>query len=269
MPILTPPAREALRLARAEQRMLKFCGDLNGLVGRVMVPAEMRSEEGMDALTTKIYGAAIAAGIDYNAVMGGDDPLDQPSWMKNAKKVLARLSRDAPFRDWRRVKELDEEDEDAKTAFAYAEGYFDTGEADPEMVIDLAACLLDFAFSQIPTRRRPPSSSIVFEQTSTDMVPRRDVKELAQQQRDETELEILKSQRMLGTNLKWIATILGGVALLVTGKAIFLPLLLVGWLMAYALIDKKAIEKKQFALSPRKDPLRADVTQEPFVKTEE
>lgn len=146
----SPAAVEAARLRKAEKAMMRFCSDLNGLIGRVIVPPEMR--EGMDPLTSEIYDAAIEAGLDYNSVLAGDSPLDTPSWMANAARVLAKLRRNVPESTYQRVLEVqkgeDHDDPDAKYALDYAEGYFDTGTPQADELVDLATCLLDFGFTR-------------------------------------------------------------------------------------------------------------------------
>lgn len=155
MTVPSPAAAEAGRIQRADAAMLRFCTDLNGLVGRVIVPPEMLDQDGMDPLTAEIYDAAIEAGLDYNAVLAGDSPLDTPTWMRNASRVLAKLRRRVPEATFNRVldvvtgSEKDvREDPDAKAALDYAEAYFDTGPSDDETLVDLATCLLDYAFTR-------------------------------------------------------------------------------------------------------------------------
>jgi hypothetical protein len=150
----SPAAVEAGRLKKAELAMLRLCTDLNGLVGRVIVPDEMKKDE-MDALTAEIYAAAIEADLDYNAVLAGDSPLDTPTWMNNAARVLAKLRRNVPESTYHRVLEVWTgtkkdalDDPDAKYALEYAEGYFDTGKPDIDELVDLASCLLDYAFTR-------------------------------------------------------------------------------------------------------------------------
>ena len=150
----SPAAAEARRLRKADAAMLRFCSDLNSLVGRIMVSPEMRNQD-MDALTAEIYAAAIEAGLDYNAVLAGDSPLDTPTWMNNAARVLAKLRRNVPESTYHRVlevwtgtKEDAHEDPDAKHSLDYAEGYFDTGKPEVDTLVDLASCLLDYAFTR-------------------------------------------------------------------------------------------------------------------------
>jgi hypothetical protein len=150
----SPAAVEAGRLSKAEAAMLHFCTDLNGLVGRVIVPVEMRNDK-MDVLTAEIYAAAIEANLDYNAVLAGDSPLDTPTWMNNAARVLAKLRRNVPESTYHRVLEVWTgtkkdalDDPDAKYALDYAEGYFDTGKPEVDDLVDLATCLVDYAFTR-------------------------------------------------------------------------------------------------------------------------
>jgi hypothetical protein len=240
----SPAALEKFRLEAAEGRMRRFCLDLNELVGR-----EMPNLESGDTLTKDIYDAAIAADINVGDVMSSGS-----GWLERMPGALMRLvKRIHDPASMRRVRLMvqgdvqDLEDPDAKLALEYAEGYFDVGRPMPGLVASLGACLLDYGFSK-PKRR-----SVVLEQTSTDggTFFGGPVQNKAMTRREETalDLEEVRGQARLGMSIKLAMSVICGLGILATGKVIFLVVLLVGYVMAYALIDRRAIRAKREQLA--------------------
>lgn len=66
---------------------------------------------------------------------------------------------------------------------------------------------------------------------------------------EELELRQLNSQTNFGKSLRWLAIVLGGVALGLTKSLMVLPLVAVAWVMAYAFIDHKAIAAQKTRLA--------------------
>ena len=156
----SPAAAEAARLARAEQAMKQFCIDLSGLVGRTLDSAKLDLEN-LDLVTAEIYTAAVEAGIDINAVMSADakdvaSTLEgRAPWLGNCYRVVAKLRRNVPeaayyriLEVWTGTKEDATRDPDAKGCLEYAAYFFDGQEHDVDGVVDLATCLLDYAFTR-------------------------------------------------------------------------------------------------------------------------
>lgn len=69
----------------------------------------------------------------------------------------------------------------------------------------------------------------------------------------ETEIE---SQANLGKSIRVLATVLGSLAFVFTKAVVVLPLVLVAWVMAYALIDQRALkaQKERLALKSGETP---------------
>jgi hypothetical protein len=201
----------ALRLKEAEGRMAQFCKDLDELVGRRK--RDLDAPE-FDVLTTRIYTAAIEAGVSLET---------DTAWLAAAKPALALMHRDIRIqhridhspqpraRVWAIKSEVDEEqlawghpslnpsspgpnatyqgqpaepavtfqpnprarlrarlkDVEAGLALECAELYFKETEPDPDMVLDLAACLLDYGFGAPEKQAR----GLVVPQTATACPP--------------------------------------------------------------------------------------------------
>ena len=140
--------------------MKQFCIDLSGLVGRTLDSAKLDLEN-LDLVTAEIYTAAVEAGIDINAVMSADaedvaSTLEgRAPWLGNCGRVLAKLRRNVPeaayyriLEVWTGAKEDATHDPDAKGCIEYAAYFFDGQEIDVDGVVDLATCLLDYAFTR-------------------------------------------------------------------------------------------------------------------------
>lgn len=160
LPSPTPAAAEAARLARAERAMKQFCLDLSGLVGRVIGPSDRELEDN-DLLTSEIYAAAVEAEIDIDAVMKAESSelpavlAGQVPWFSNCCRVLAKMRRRVKESTYHRILEVwtgnaedAADDPDAKLCLEYAEGFFDTSDKDVDALVDLATCLLDYAFTR-------------------------------------------------------------------------------------------------------------------------
>jgi len=154
----SPAAVEAARLAKAERAMKKFCLDLSSLVGRVVGP---QTDEDVDPVTADIYTAAVEAGIDINAFMHaeGDEVQrvleGEVPWFSRCCHVLEKLRQRIPSSSYHRVLDIwtgneDEtsRDPDVALCLEYANSFFDTSKKDPDAVVDLATCLLDYAFTR-------------------------------------------------------------------------------------------------------------------------
>lgn len=140
--------------------MKQFCLDLSGLVGRVIGPADRELGDN-DLLTSEIYSAAVEADIDIDAVMSADaselaEVLEgKTPWLGNCIRVLAKMRRRVPESTYHRILEVwtgtsedADDDPDAKLCIEYAEGFFDTCDGDVDVLVDLATCLLDYAFTR-------------------------------------------------------------------------------------------------------------------------
>jgi len=242
--------------------MDRFIHDLNGLVGRdVSAPPGVCGEDA-DELTKQIYHAVENAGIDYRAVMAGDAPDEVPTWVKNATRVVAKLRRNVPDSTFLRVLKVqtggkgDElQDPDAWLALTRADDWLDR--RSEEAAVDLATCLLDYAFIHQGLVKDSDSKQVVFRQTTSSELAKfqkedltllqeimGEAKELEQNARRE-ELQKLRAQYQLGRSLKWLGVILCLGAFAFTGKAVFIAMTFVAWLMGHTLMDRKKIALKE------------------------
>lgn len=156
----SPAAAEAARLARAEQAMKQFCIDLSGLVGRTLDSVKVDLEN-LDLVTAEIYSAAVEAGIDIHAVMGAEDDdvattlEGRAPWMGNCSRVLAKLRRNVPEASYHRILEVWTgskkdalSDPDAQVCLEYSTFFFAEHDHEVDALVDLGACLLDYAFTR-------------------------------------------------------------------------------------------------------------------------
>jgi len=140
--------------------MKQFCIDLSGLVGRTLDSVKLDLEN-LDLVTAEIYSAAVDAGIDIHAVMGAEDDdvattlEGQAPWMGDCSRVLAKLRRNVPEASYHRIlevwtggKEDALSDPDAQVCLEYSTFFFDKHDHEVDALVDLGACLLDYAFTR-------------------------------------------------------------------------------------------------------------------------
>lgn len=154
----SPAAVEMARLNKSEGAAQAFLSDLAELCGR-----RKAEPDEADTLSAQIREASLEANLDYEAVMGGEDPGALPKWVEKAKLLLAKLAAALPKRALRRMVERHGRfqpgtqagpvpyaklDLDAAQCLAWANEFFDVGDPGIETRIQLAACLLDFAFTR-------------------------------------------------------------------------------------------------------------------------
>jgi hypothetical protein len=261
--------------------MAQFCKDLDELAGRPKLEAGE-----FDALTTKIYAVALEAGVpleDPSWVTAAKSALAQMARdirtqhrVNHSRQPRARVLGVKGF-------EVDEEqlaiglilgppsglpatyqgkprelcvgpqrqgkleDVEAARALVYAEGYFEGRASDPDMILNLAACLLDYAFkAPDPARHR----GLVVPQTATacpppallDTTPDRFGHTLAwalsvDEYPDLPSSVVRRENRteLMSWLKRWLEFLTAGlgVAFLVTGHPIFGGLAVAFWLSGY------------------------------------
>jgi hypothetical protein len=135
------------------------------MVGRTLDAKKLDLEnldlENLDLVTAEIYTAAVDAGIDIHAVMtaeAGDVATvleGKAPWMGDCARVLAKLRRKVPESPYYRILEVWTgskkdalSDPDAQVCLEYATFFFDDHVHDVDALVDLATCLLDYAFTR-------------------------------------------------------------------------------------------------------------------------
>jgi hypothetical protein len=231
-PPASPVELERRRLEEAERLMTEFCVDLNELVGR-----KMPDRDG-DELTRRIYAAAHEAGVALE---------DDTSWMIAAGPMLNKMRGQVDAAIYARIcaawtGELPNLGDVAR-ALEFAKGYFEVGEPDPDLILDLATCLLDYAFC---APREQPSRALVFEQTATDdgfaLAVRQEMVALEQRKEHVVAVRENRSLHQLSTSLRLAGTVGLVSAWIMTGQVVFIPLIAVLWLMSWMLVSRKLLE---------------------------
>lgn len=237
-PRITPPSRapspaeiERQRLDRAQRRVQKFCEDLDRLVGR---------GEEADELSDRIYQAALDKQVELEHLDG---------WLLRCARVLERMRSDLKSAAAARVESRS--DPDAAWALEHAARYFGHISVPRSMHRDLAACLLDYGFAS-----PPPLADVV--PAPSRSLARAD----PQADRSGSELAIRESRSLLhmAKSLRWGGAVVLGCLYLATGKAVFLPLLAVLFLMTWMLVDRKAILRED-AVPALPELLERDLTE--------
>jgi len=259
----SPVVLEQARLRKAEQAMDVYCTDLADVCGR---PER-------DELTAKIYKAAREARNPDEKV----EDSETPSWVSEAGRGLVPLAAKVKWNTRNRIdnvlrydkqeerKELEAEaaeetpartsesyeflaqhslmmamleiadpaDQDARRCLARAEEFFDPHTPRPQDRQNLAVCLLDFAFVRIDEFKLEPKVTAIKKAPFPGpvLIPPHEV-------------GLMESQMMLGRTIRWGGTALCLMGLVLTKAVWLIPMLLVAHLMAWVLIDKKAIERR-------------------------
>ena len=224
---------------QAELIKERFLANLSELSGR---------DQQEDDLTRRIYESAKAKGID----VGSDN-----NWITSCAEMLLTFRQQAVpnhSKVFQRIIQVMQgrglDDLDARLSLEWAREYFNSakleGRRQPSLrpsrlhgaipVLDLATCLLDVCFI------RPKALE--------EAAPKEE-KALAVRGSNELALHEREAQANLGKSIRVLATVLGSLAFLFTGSIVIIPLILVAWVMAYALIDERAIraQRKQLALT--------------------
>lgn len=211
---LTPVGLKHQRRQKSAAAMDAFCSDL----------AEMCGRPDRDALTEEIYRAVREARERGDEVEG---LVEDPAWLHEAPQTVRVLAEKVP----RRVKDRIDDTRDPEVArcLERARAFYDPYEVAPGVVELLAACLLDFAFVRIDESR--------LDEPETGGGP------LVAVAPDSSALVEMRSHMMLGRTVRWGLTVLAALGILVTGQLWLIPMALVGWLAAWILTDKKAIQQ--------------------------
>lgn len=220
----SPAAVEDARIGRAVDAMEVLCSDLADMCGR----------EEDDDLTARIYRAAREAGVDHERDL-------EPRWLPEVRKAVAAIK--VPSEHLSRVTAEAAivsrvVDPDARRCLARADEFLAPAriEENDETRLRLAACLLDFAFDKAQRERLPSSSGLVPTRTEVETFDSRTRADLVQH--DE-----LLSHLMLGRTIRWGATVLAAIGIVLTGAVWLVPMVFVAWLASWMLIDKKALER--------------------------